>query len=347
MPMIHNGSRTIYHHHFHRLFQQFVANNYARIEFSCGQYITNDQNDLHADLYYGTDDNVDPCQIGRSIILPSSFTGAIIYQRGNSTLFITYTCNPQWPKKQSELLPGQQAFDRSDFCSQVFHMKMTEMLAHIKEFNCFGCVVGYGTTAEFQKWDLPNLPNSATYPQLYCTVTRSMLHGTCGNFNLNAICRKGGQCSQDYSKPFVVETRVSRDSYPIYHRHENIHNHHHFQRSNFIADNSHVIPYNPYLCQKYNIRINVEICTSSRIIKYLFKYLTRGSDRAQIKMVQCRESEAVQSTNATLNTTDVLNDVEPELIDEVIQFQKPCYIGPYKAIWRTFKYQAYVHYLYM
>ena len=95
-------------------------------------------------------------------------------------------------------------------------MKMTEMLAHIKESNFFGCLVGYGTTAEFQKRSLPHvhillilhygdrsrnppdydgfvcaqLPNSATHPQLYRTVTRSMLHGTCGNFNLNAICMK-------------------------------------------------------------------------------------------------------------------------------------------------------------
>ncbi|KAG2217967.1 hypothetical protein INT45_001401 [Circinella minor] len=386
MLMIRNGGRTTYHHHFRRLFQQFVVDNYACIEFSRLQYITNNQNDLCADLYNGIGDNVDPRQIGRSIILPSSFTGgprcmkqmlqdglAIIRQRGNPTLFITFTCNPQWPEIQSELLPGQQAFDRPDICSRVFHIKITEMMAHIKESNCFGRVVGYVATVEFQKRGLPHvhillilhhqdrprnpadydhfvcaeLPNSATHPQLYRTVTSSMIHGPCGNLNPNAICMKDGQCSQGYPKPFVAETRVSRDGYPIYRRRENIHNRHHFQCSNFIADNSHVIPYNPYLCQKYNAHINVEICTSSRAIKYLYKYLTKGSDRAQIEMVQSRESEAVRSTNPTFNTTRASNDIEPELIDEVTQFQNARYIGPCEAIWRTFEYQVHIHYSYV
>ncbi|KAG2217355.1 hypothetical protein INT45_010287 [Circinella minor] len=174
-----------------------------------------------------------------------------------------------------------------------------------------------------------------------------MTHGPYGNLNPNAIYMKDGQCSQGYPKLFVAEMRVSRDGYPIYHRRENIHNRHHFQRLNFIADNSHIILYNPYLCQKYNAHINVEICTSSRAIKYLCKYLTKGSDRAQIEMVQGRQSEAVRSTNNTINTTHASNDIEREPIDEVTQFQNARYIGPCEAIWRTFEYQVHIHYLYV
>ncbi|KAG2217356.1 hypothetical protein INT45_010288 [Circinella minor] len=136
-----------------------------------GKSLPHEINDLRADLYNVIGYNVDLRQIGHSIILPSSFTRGpqyikqmlhdrlvIIRQRGNPTLFITFMCNLQWPEIQSELLlPGQQAFNRPDLCSQVFHMKITDMLAHIKESNCFDRVVGYVATVEFQKHGLPHI----------------------------------------------------------------------------------------------------------------------------------------------------------------------------------------------
>ena len=90
-----------FHHHFGRLFQQFLVDNYARIESSRLQYISDNQQDLRAELHSSVGDAVDPRQVGRSVILPSSFTGgprymkqmlqdgiAIIRQRGNPTLFM-------------------------------------------------------------------------------------------------------------------------------------------------------------------------------------------------------------------------------------------------------------------
>ena len=43
-----------------------------------------------------------------------------------------------------------------------------------------------------------------------------------------------------------------------------------------------VVPYNPYLSLQYNCHINVEICISSKAAKYLYKYVTKGSDRAMV-----------------------------------------------------------------
>ena len=49
-------------------------------------------------------------------------------------------------------------------------------------------------------------------------------------------------------------------------------------------DNSCIVPYNPYLLLKYQAHINVEACVSPMAAKYLFKYVTKGSDRAMAKL---------------------------------------------------------------
>ncbi|XP_025262562.1 uncharacterized protein LOC112637334 [Camponotus floridanus] len=74
-------------------------------------------------------------RIGKMIVLPSTFTGsprnmlqnyqdamAIVSKFGKPDLFITMTCNPKWREIEENLLPGQQASDRSDICALMKHM---------------------------------------------------------------------------------------------------------------------------------------------------------------------------------------------------------------------------------
>lgn len=42
------------------------------------------------------------------------------------------------------------------------------------------------------------------------------------------------------------------------------------------------MPYNPYLSMRYNAHINVEMCASIASIKYLYKYVYKGGDRAVV-----------------------------------------------------------------
>ena len=71
------------------------------------------------------------CQVGKIIILPSTFVGsprymmqnyqdamAIVRMKGKPELFITMTCNPNWREFVDNLLPGQQASDRPDSCAR-------------------------------------------------------------------------------------------------------------------------------------------------------------------------------------------------------------------------------------
>jgi hypothetical protein len=49
-------------------------------------------------------------------------------------------------------------------------------------------------------------------------------------------------------------------------------------------DNRWVVPYNPYLAAKYHWHINVEICSTVVSVKYLYKYVYKGHDRATVSI---------------------------------------------------------------
>ena len=53
---------------------------------------------------------------------------------------------------------------------------------------------------------------------------------------------------------------------------------------NKVVNNTWTVPYNPYLCLKYNCHINVEICTLINRVKYLFKYVYKGHSCANIQI---------------------------------------------------------------
>ena len=50
-----------------------------------------------------------------------------------------------------------------------------------------------------------------------------------------------------------------------------------------MIDNRWVVPYNAYLLLKYKCHINVEIVATVGGIKYLFKYIHKGSDRIMVE----------------------------------------------------------------
>ncbi|CAN1217862.1 ATP-dependent DNA helicase PIF1, partial [Linum perenne] len=47
-----------------------------------------------------------------------------------------------------------------------------------------------------------------------------------------------------------------------------------------VLDNRYVVPFNRNLLVLFQAHINVELCHQGRVIKYLFKYLTKGPDRS-------------------------------------------------------------------
>jgi hypothetical protein len=133
------------------------------------------QANLRADVYNGLADiirgqDLDPNLVGRSVILPSSYTGedrfmqqllqdsmAIVRHFGHPTLFITFTANPKWEEITTELLPHQTAIDQPDFVARVFHLKQQQLLKELKKRQVFGEFLGCVWTIEYQKRGLPHM----------------------------------------------------------------------------------------------------------------------------------------------------------------------------------------------
>jgi len=62
---------------------------------------------------------------------------ALVSEFGRPSLFITLTCNPNWPEITEQLLPGQTAFDRGDIVCQVFYRKLEAILTNIRHGKYF------------------------------------------------------------------------------------------------------------------------------------------------------------------------------------------------------------------
>ncbi|GBP81130.1 hypothetical protein EVAR_88228_1 [Eumeta japonica] len=156
--------------------------------------------------------------------------------------------------------------------------------------------------------ELPNQQNDI--------VTKNMVHGPCGEHNLTAPCMKNGICTKKYPRRLVNETQTGEDGYPVYRRRDaangglsaslNI------RGRNFTIDNSWIVPYSPLLCRTFNAHINVEYCHSVQAIKYICKYINKGSDQATF---------GVRNPN-----------------DEVENYVNGRYISTSEAAWRIFEF---------
>lgn len=240
---------------------------------------------------------------------------AIVRDRGNPSLFITMTCNSQWCEITNALLPGQHPNDRPDIVGRVFHLKLRNLLADLR--TCFGRAVGLLAVVEWQKRGLPHahillildpadrartaadydrfvcaeLPDPDTEPVLHSLVARHMMHGPCGTMchdidRMPPCCTdsRGGSCSRFYPHDWQNVTRDNEDGYPIYRRRDTRAadgNRRAVRKQGVDLDSRWVVPYNRALLRRYNCHMNVEVASSIKSVKYLYKYVLKGHDRAR------------------------------------------------------------------
>ncbi|KAL0316569.1 UNVERIFIED_CONTAM: hypothetical protein Sradi_5535100 [Sesamum radiatum] len=94
--------------------------------------------------------------VGRRIILPSSFTGsprdmyqryqdamAIVQKFGKPDIFLTMTCNPSWKEIKDQLLPGQTPQDRPDLLTRIFRAKYEELKEDIFHKGVLGKTIAH------------------------------------------------------------------------------------------------------------------------------------------------------------------------------------------------------------
>lgn len=240
------------------LFNQFIVDMYAKIESERLLFIRLNQKKLRAEDYIHLKDAIakdgNVADLGQMIILPSSYIGsprhmheyiqdAFTYVRrfGRADLFITFTCNPNWPEITSLLLPGQSPPDRHDITARVFKQKLISLMNAITKMRIFGEVRCWMYSIEWQKRGLPHshiliwlnerllsiniddiisaeLPNPDNDPVLHEIVCKHMIHGPCGSYNPQSPCVKEKKCTKRYPREFIQETQSGNDSYPTYRR---------------------------------------------------------------------------------------------------------------------------------
>jgi hypothetical protein len=123
-----------------------------------------------------------------------------------------------------------------------------------------------------------------------------------------------------YPCKFQSETVTDVNGYPIYRRRDTGHT---ILVHGIELDNRWVVPHNVYLSTKYNAHINIEVCNNIRAVKYLFKYVYKGHDRATVEISR-------QSDNATKG-----NVVETDEIKKYFDWR---YVSASEAAWCIFKF---------
>ncbi|CAN1187169.1 ATP-dependent DNA helicase PIF1 [Linum perenne] len=235
-----------------KVLQHFCIDVWTTIEEDRLRYVRDHQKELRADMYKGRG-------MG-NVILPSTFTGGPRYMHqlyldataicqcfGNPDLFITFTYKPM-------------------IVARVFNLKVKALKNDLKKGQYFGRSIA------------AELPDPSIDPQGFSAVTRFMVHGPCGEDRPNSPCMEFGQCKKKFPKTFCSETTYDDNGYVTYKRRDTgiV-----VDRSGVLLDNRFVVPYNRSLLVKYQAHMNIELCHKGRLIKYLFKYVTKGPDRSE------------------------------------------------------------------
>ncbi|XP_071726453.1 uncharacterized protein [Rutidosis leptorrhynchoides] len=282
---------------------------------------------------------------------------AICRVHSNPKFFITFTCKAKWPEIRRYLrkFPGLTSTDRGDIVARIFNMKVKQFVSVLKQEELFGPSTAVLYTIEFQKRGLPHChtliwikPSLRSYqpqdvdrfisaelsdpvrdPNGFRVVSDMMMHGPCGLLNKKAPCMEESEstresfCSKKFPKPFNEQTYFYKDGYV------------HYQRHNLgisadkkicRLDNGYVVPYNRTLCLRFHAHINVEWCGWSMLIKYLFKYISKGTDRVVAYIP--RPIGCSTSTDIEQNSN----------VDEIKNFVDARFICAPEACWRIFNF---------
>jgi len=138
---------------------------------------------------------------------------------------------------------------------------------------------------DIDKFISAEIPDPDLDPNLHEIVKKHMIHGPCGKYNPKSPCMKDGKCSKKFPRPFVKETQTGKDGFPLYKRRSPEDGGLSFEltttKSSITVDNRWVVPYNSVLSRTFEAHINTEYSGSSiKAIKYICKYINKGSDQA-------------------------------------------------------------------
>ncbi|XP_055371974.1 uncharacterized protein LOC129605962 [Condylostylus longicornis] len=211
----------------------------------------------------------------------------------------------------------------------------------IRSGKLFGSLISLQYVIEFQKRGLPHAHiafrvagggpvNScdidafvrATIPsekeaggRLRELVRQHMVHGPCGIDYLGCPCmdKEKKICTKNYTKQLNDVTHID-DKGMINYKRPNSGDLLTLSNGKTV-NNQWIVPYCPSVLLLMNCHCNLEIATTTKVIKYLYKYLHKGPDHALASVIENMNSE-----------------------DEIENYVNYRYISSSKALWRIFEY---------
>ncbi|CEL93983.1 unnamed protein product, partial [Vitrella brassicaformis CCMP3155] len=310
-------------HTMPRLGQGYTLDMFSRIEDERLNFIRNNQLRLlklselqreedpeYQQLLAENEDMEDHAKAG-FVLLPSSFLGseryykklcqdafAIVAQYGKPSWFITITCNGSWKEIHENLEQGQNAYDRPDLTSRVFHLKLRALLKRLRN-GPLGKSVYLMSVIEYQKRGLSHAHITVRHDRHPLTgpdvdlfvcaevprhnrrlrklVETFMIH------KCSARCRDEDslkeyhrclrahepvveRCKYGFPQPLSAETQFDARGHCIYRRRQ--------EEDRWVA------PYCPQLLAEFNCHLYVDCAASTNVIAYLYKYMYKPEKSA-------------------------------------------------------------------
>ena len=158
-------------------------------------------------------------------------------------------------------------------------------------------------TAEgIERYISAEIPDEKLNPTLHEIVMKHMIHGPCGDW-----CLVNGKCSKHYPKDYQEKTIIDEHE-GVYYRRKNT-SITYERPGNYLVNNCYVVPHCPTLLLLLNCHINVEVVSSVKAVRYLYKYIYKGHDASAIEISEINH-------------------------DEIKDFIDSRYVGPVEAVWR-------------
>ena len=208
-------------------------------------------------------------------------------------------------------------------CDRIFHIKLRELLRDIRSGALFGPQAYIIYVIEMQKRGLPHAHIAirvedggpvqgrdidkvirADVPgpeeaggRLRELALKHMLHGPCGTqhnrTNLPCWDEKKLKCNKFFPKPHCETTHVDERGFVNYKRDHNNKATTMYRNRRVEVHDGWIVPYNPFLLLKYDAHINLEIASTRKVIKYLFKYLHKSASQSNGRVVPLHEQRGV------------------------------------------------------
>ncbi|XP_074339091.1 uncharacterized protein LOC141677199 isoform X4 [Apium graveolens] len=360
-----------------RLFLQFIVDAWCSVEHGRLMWVRRHQSLIRSELYNNIVDSmrrgdVDATDVGKRVVLPSSFTGGYRYMQqnfqdslalckefGHPDLFITFTCNPKWAEIQHAVHASgsHDASVHPDIVARVFKMKLDTMINDLTKKHVLGRLIGVVYTVEFQKRGLPHAhiviwlataDKLVTMDDIDSVISAEIPDKDADPVGYQAVSQfmMHGPCGAANPKCPCMSNGQCTKHYPKTFRDATTLDDDGYavyrrrdlkitvECNGIHLDNRHVVPYHRGLLVKYQGHINVEYCNRSLSIKYLFKYIGKGPDTAIIRLEQGRQHQH--------GSEDASSSVRRNNCDEVSNYLSYRYVSAAEASWRLFEFT--IHY---